>query len=237
LQYVRCDACGAKALFAASRCPKCTHAFFLRNHRGGMVPLAHCRKCDTYYPRAVGGCKWCGTKMGPAGVSGGTMAIAGLVAIALAALVYFQGFARRGVAEGTRSDTPAPASESVLVTSPPPVPVVVDTTSPDTLPNDSAMAATPAAAVAVTTAPTVATVPPPPGSGLPVTTTWTRAVTITFINVRSAADRKAPVVGVINPNMSVELGARLHGWREVRAANLKGWADPRHFKDDSVARR
>lgn len=236
MQYVRCDACGAKALFAASRCPKCTHAFFLRNHRGGMVPLAHCRKCDTYYPRAVGGCKWCGTKLGPARPTGGTLAIAGLVAIALAALVYFQGFAHRGVGENTATDTPAPASESVLVTPPPPaVPVVIDSTVPDTLPNDTTLATTPAAAVAVT--PAVATVPPPPGSGLPVTTTWTHAVTITFINVRSAADRKAPVVGVINPNMSVELGARLHGWREVRASNVKGWADPRHFKDVGVARR
>lgn len=238
MQYVRCDACGAKALFAASRCPKCTHAFFLRNHRGGMVPLAHCRKCDTYYPRAVGGCKWCGTKLGPASISGGTLAIAGLVAIALAALVYFQGFANRGVAAENAADTPAPASESVLVTSPPPgVPVVPDSTIPDTLPNDSALAAAPAAAVAVTTAPAVATVPPPPGSGLPATTTWTRAIAVTFINVRSAADRKAPVVGVIRPDMSVELGARLHGWREVRAANLKGWADPRNFKDDNAIRR
>lgn len=237
LQYVRCDACGAKALFAASRCPKCAHAFFLRNHRGGMVPLAHCRKCDTYYPRAVGGCKWCGTKLGPAMVRGSTIAIAGLVAIALAALVYFQGFADRGVAQESGPDTPAPASESVVVTSPPAVvPVVGDSVAPDTLPNDSTLAA-PAAAVAVTTAPAVATVAPPPGSGLPATTAWTRAVAITFINVRSAADRKAPVVGVINPSTSVELGARLHGWREVRAANLKGWADPRHFRDDSLPRR
>ncbi|HEX4936632.1 MAG TPA: hypothetical protein VFV33_25800 [Gemmatimonadaceae bacterium] len=26
------------------------------------MPLAHCRTCDTYYPRSRGGCKWCGTK-------------------------------------------------------------------------------------------------------------------------------------------------------------------------------
>jgi hypothetical protein len=231
LQYVRCDACGAKALFAASRCPKCTHAFFLRNHRGGMVPLAHCRKCETYYPRSVGGCKWCGTKLGPASVTGGTLAIAGLVAIAIAALVYFQGFRNRSVAENSVVPTPA---ASAIVSPAVAAPVPVDSALPDTLPNDS-LAAAPAAAVAVT--PTVATVPPPPGSSLPATTAWTRAIAVTFINVRSAADRKAPVVGVINPNSVVELGARLHGWREVRAAAVKGWADPRNFKDDSTARR
>ncbi|MBC7896963.1 MAG: hypothetical protein H7066_16210, partial [Cytophagaceae bacterium] len=115
--------------------------------------------------------------------------------------------------------------------------VVIDTVSPDTLPNDTTLAAAPAAAVAVTTAPAVATVPPPPGSGLPVTTTWARAVAVTFINVRSAADRKSPVVGVITPNTNVELGARLHGWREVRSLKVKGWADPRNFRDESPARR
>jgi hypothetical protein len=35
----------------------------------------------------------------------------------------------------------------------------------------------------------------------------------------------------------VELGARLHGWREVRAATVKGWADPRNFRDETTARR
>ncbi len=26
------------------------------------MPLGHCSVCDTYYPRRLGGCRWCGTK-------------------------------------------------------------------------------------------------------------------------------------------------------------------------------
>ncbi|MCC6317560.1 MAG: hypothetical protein IT361_07705 [Gemmatimonadaceae bacterium] len=242
LQYVRCDACGAKALFAASRCPRCTHAFFLRDHRGGMVPLSHCRKCDTYYPKSVGGCKWCGTEASPSFSRTGIFAIAGLIAVAIAALVYFQGYGRRA-ASGGPADPAAPASESVLVSPPPSSTIAaVDTVVPgaepvDSLPDDSAVAPIPAAAVAVTTAPAVATIPLPPGAGLPTTVRWTPARALTYINVRSGADRKAPVVGVVTPNMAVELGARFHGWREVRAAGLRGWADPRNFSSDSSTPR
>jgi hypothetical protein len=62
LRYVRCDACGAKALVAASQCPQCGHAFWLRDSRGVPVPLAHCPSCDIYYPRRLGQCRWCGTR-------------------------------------------------------------------------------------------------------------------------------------------------------------------------------
>lgn len=63
MQLVRCEQCGAKALIAASQCPRCAHAFFLRGSRGETVPLGHCNVCDTYYPRRLGGCRWCGTKV------------------------------------------------------------------------------------------------------------------------------------------------------------------------------
>lgn len=62
MNFVRCEQCGAKALIAASQCPKCTHPLSLRDFRGEVVPLAHCHKCDTYYRRSLGGCRWCGTK-------------------------------------------------------------------------------------------------------------------------------------------------------------------------------
>lgn len=62
LRFVRCEACGAKALVAASQCPQCGHALGLRNSLGDPVPLAHCPTCDLYYPRKRGECRWCGTK-------------------------------------------------------------------------------------------------------------------------------------------------------------------------------
>ena len=47
---------------AASKCPKCGHAFEARDGFGELLPLAHCNSCDSYYPEHLGGCRWCGTK-------------------------------------------------------------------------------------------------------------------------------------------------------------------------------
>jgi SH3 domain-containing protein len=62
MRSVRCDVCGTKALTAASKCPKCGHGFEVRDGFGGLLPLAHCSTCDSYYPESVGSCRWCGTK-------------------------------------------------------------------------------------------------------------------------------------------------------------------------------
>jgi len=62
MRSVRCDACGTKALTAASKCPKCGHAFEVRDGFGELLPLSHCTSCDSYYPQHLGHCKWCGTK-------------------------------------------------------------------------------------------------------------------------------------------------------------------------------
>jgi hypothetical protein len=62
MRFVRCEACGAKALVAASQCPQCGVALELRDSRGNPVPLAHCPECDFYYPRKRGACTWCGTR-------------------------------------------------------------------------------------------------------------------------------------------------------------------------------
>ena len=63
MRSVRCDACGTKALMAASKCPKCGHGFEVRDGFGELVPLAHCASCDSYYPAHVHSCKWCGTTL------------------------------------------------------------------------------------------------------------------------------------------------------------------------------
>lgn len=62
MRSVRCDVCGTKALMAASQCPKCGHAFEVRDGSGATLPLSHCATCDSYYPQSVGACRWCGTK-------------------------------------------------------------------------------------------------------------------------------------------------------------------------------
>jgi hypothetical protein len=41
-------------------------------------------------------------------------------------------------------------------------------------------------------------------------------------------------VGVINPQVQVEVGARFRGWRQVRAPGITGWADPRNLAIDST---
>ncbi len=61
MRAVRCDACGTKALMAASQCPKCSHLFEVRDGFGELLPLAFCSSCQSYYPAHVGSCKWCGT--------------------------------------------------------------------------------------------------------------------------------------------------------------------------------
>ncbi|MGQ0647294.1 MAG: SH3 domain-containing protein [Gemmatimonadaceae bacterium] len=170
-------------------------------------------------------------------MSGRTIAIAGLVAVAIVSLIWFQGFAR--AAAKRELDTVAPAKETVLAVTP--EFGVTDTTGSISL--DSAIAAdsllvTPSAAAAAlpaTTVPATPTLvlPAPQQLPIPVTLKWTKATARTYINVRTGADRKAPVVGVITPNMHVELGARLHGWRQVRASGINGWADPRNFLADS----
>jgi hypothetical protein len=59
MDFVRCDACGAKAILAASQCPKCAEPLYVRNDRGDDVRLARCRSCHTYYPASREGCRWC----------------------------------------------------------------------------------------------------------------------------------------------------------------------------------
>jgi hypothetical protein len=62
MRSVRCDACGAKAMTAAAKCPKCSHLLDLRDGFGELLPLAYCSSCDSYYPERLGECTWCHTK-------------------------------------------------------------------------------------------------------------------------------------------------------------------------------
>jgi len=85
MRAVRCEACGAKALLAAAKCPKCGHLFDVRDGFGELVPLAYCSSCDSYYPESLGSCRWCGTKPERAPIGPYVWKAAG--AVALAAMV------------------------------------------------------------------------------------------------------------------------------------------------------
>jgi hypothetical protein len=62
MQAVRCEACGLKALVAASTCPHCGHLLDIRNSFGELLPLIYCTTCDVSYPARDGACRWCGSK-------------------------------------------------------------------------------------------------------------------------------------------------------------------------------
>lgn len=127
MRLVRCEQCGAKALIAATQCPRCTHPLDLRDSRGDAVPLAYCPECDTYYPRSRGGCKWCGTK--PAAIPVSPWKIwaaigAGLVVIALGIWQYRVYTASRSAGEAAAM-APDAATEAAEAAETPPTPLPV----------------------------------------------------------------------------------------------------------------
>lgn len=255
MRLVRCEECGAKALSAASQCPRCTHPLDLRDTHGVAVPLAYCPECDTYYPRSRGGCKWCGTKPAAIPVSPWKVwagVAAAVVVLGLGIWQYRVYASSRAAAEA--ADTaqvspravaePAPATVSPIV--PPaaiPAPATHDSAgaaAADTLPG--AGGRDESLQVRVTGGAT-ATSPQSPGGGAAATAPrsrytgpWTRAVAQEWVNVRATASRDAAVVGVVTPNTTVELGETRAGWRRVRSAGVEGWADARFFAADTVRR-
>lgn len=84
MRMTRCEACGAKALMAASQCPKCGEYLGLRDDHGDFVAMARCPSCECYYPRRRGGCRWCGTKPPPSPLPKIAAGALGLVVVAVA---------------------------------------------------------------------------------------------------------------------------------------------------------
>ena len=263
MQLVRCEQCGAKALIAASQCPRCAHAFFLRDSRGKTVPLGHCKECDTFYPRSRGGCRWCGTKVSPLPIGVPALLLGVLVAACVVGVGVWQYRARAGPTpqrqgEAVQSKAPVPGEPlSGSGTTPPPpaaaaAPVAVMTPLSDSLARmDSVPASLGGGGVLPTPAPPSASPPPvplpvaPPPAGAeaaarpssaPYAGPWTRAVAQSWVNVRGAASIDAAVVGVVTPNARVELGEVRGGWRRVRSAGVEGWADAKFFAVDSAGR-
>ena len=235
MQYVRCEACGAKALLAASRCPKCAHPLELRDHHGEFVALTHCRKCDTWYPTSRGGCKWCGTKPGTGASPRLYTAIA--AAVLVAGLGWWAFVRQGGTPEAADSVAAAPPAVDSLP-SVAAVTVTPDTTAalaPATVPQDSFGLADTVSTPAPQIAPPVQPATPAAAGAVQAPTGFTRsgyASPDTYINLRAEPDRAAAIVGTINPGTQVETGARFRRWRQVRTTGGQvGWVDPRHLID------
>lgn len=86
MRLARCDACGSKAMLAASQCPRCAQPLYLRNDRGDNVPLTRCRGCNTYYPQSRDSCRWCAADPPPARGPRLAATLGGIVVLAGAAL-------------------------------------------------------------------------------------------------------------------------------------------------------
>jgi len=121
MRSVRCDACGTKALMAASQCPKCSHLFEVRDGFGELLPLSFCASCQSYYPAHVGMCKWCGTMPEPVRrpLPWTHIGVGGLIAMAWLGGVLLRdpkgkSHARNSAQSRARSHTKSAADDSVL---------------------------------------------------------------------------------------------------------------------------
>lgn len=230
MRLVRCDACGSKAILAASQCPKCAEPLYVRDTRGNDVPLTRCRTCDTYYPRSRDGCRWCSTEQRPAGVPRWATGVAAVLVIAGAAL----GISRFVPAGSLRPAPNVAQPEELLpprqmaarepdVTRLPPatiVPVVATGTVTSALPPSRA-----------------AIVNPEPDSvrgGNAGGRSFARATT--WVNVRAEPASESSVVGIVLPDSIVERGELRRGWRRVTTSRLTGWAAEKLFVVDSTLR-
>ncbi len=226
---MRCESCGAKAILAASRCPKCTHSLDLRDHHGELVPLAYCRKCETSYPLSRGGCKWCGTKPSTTRVA---PIVGAAVALTLVAGLGWWFLRSRGDVEPpvvTQQMAPPPAAPVVV-----PEPVTLPAADTGPPPIDSSAVLRAGDSIPPLPGPaTPAVLPPSPRQDTVTFVKFARARVVEFVNVRAAPTPRAPVLAVLAPGVRLDIGGRQSGWRLIRADGVTGWADPRNFRVDS----
>ncbi|MCZ8203601.1 SH3 domain-containing protein [Gemmatimonas sp.] len=244
MAYLRCTQCGAKALVAASQCPKCAHPFHLLDGRGERAKLKKCRSCGIMH-RVDTHCHWCGEVKGFSlpRVSSAAWRSAAAVALTLTAAggVWQYAPALRDLALEARSG----ATTAVAVANTTPQDNRTVATAAGLTSAATPLLADSSAALSQSTAPAAdsiaaagftaqaATPMAPAADGI----TWTPAVARTWVNVRSDASRGGEVVGVIKPASRAMLGTDRAGWRQVRSPDVSGWVDPRLFEADSLRTR
>lgn len=226
MAYLRCTACGSKALAAASQCPKCAQPFNLLDARGDRVKLKRCRSCGIMH-RYDASCHWCSDRTSSNAftrvtVSGAMLRNAAAVALMLTAAGGAWRYApalRDLTASLSVRANEAAVSAPVNATASERIGVPASTV---------ASAATPGASAPPDTLSMVSS-----GDSIQ----WVPAVARTWVNVRSDASRGGEVVGVIKPASRAMLGTDRAGWRQVRSTEASGWVDPRLFEPDSVRSR
>lgn len=259
MSFVRCQACGAKALMAASQCPRCSEPLLLRDDYGKDLPLSRCRSCDTYYPSSAGSCRWCGTTAPRARAP--WLVAATLVAVvasgAWAAVTYFDirvASPVQAIDAGSVA-IPAPPVQSRAISNTPQVASAARTTAAEEPSTASRPAATAAARrfvdsssaaptprplttkppMPLAAAPAASSVPSsPPPVPVATSTEWVDAVSTTWVNVRGHPSRDSAVVAVIQPESRVRLAQSRSAWTRVTARGASGWVDRRLFAVDSV---
>ncbi len=219
MAYLRCTACGSKALVAASQCPRCAHPFNLLSSRGDRVKLSRCRGCGIMH-RFDATCHWCGV-LPKASWQSPTVwrsAAAVLLSVTVAGAAWRYGPPLRDDLMQRLNAEPVAFTQVATNDRAPALPTatadagLATTTIPMTLADSLAVSA--AAAVD--------------------SITWTPAVARTWVNVRNDASRGGEVVGVIKPAARAMLGTDRAGWRQVRSPDVTGWVDPRLFAPDSL---
>lgn len=225
MAYLRCESCGAKALVAASRCPRCANEFRLIDGRGERVRLSQCRGCSIMH-RHGAECHWCPPRAARSWRSS-TM-IQSAAATVLFAVIgastwtygsHVQDFVSHRIEAGRNAIAERSVRGSIRIAAASPAAAApVSAASPSVSGPDSV-------ALVLASTPTDST-------------RWEPAVARTWVNIRNDAGRSGDVVGVIKPASRAMLGATGRaGWRQVRSGDTTGWADSRLFEADSLASR
>lgn len=244
MRLVRCDACGAKAILAASQCPKCAEPLYVRNERGDEVRLVSCRSCETYYPASRDGCRWCpAVNRAPMPRWSGKVVAAVLTAAASwGGWQFLPGSSPTLPTPNVMTQQPAPVTRLASVAVVPSsaiqamqrskvLPAIAtDTRTPEAKKPAPSVAATRATRESIN----------PAAESRPIRTAGSpelvSAKATTWVNVRAEASGRSAIVGIILPDSIVELGESRRGWRRVSTRWFSGWASAKLFTVDSPSR-
>ena len=245
MHLIRCDACGAKAILAASQCPKCSEPLYVRNERGDEVRLVRCRQCDTHYPASRDGCRWCPPVTRAAMPKWTGKAVAAVVTVAAGwggwqfiptgsppQAVPNVAMLQTAVVPRLASVAVLPPSATLLSQ---PEKVLSSVATNTRVPEATKAAPTPVATI-VTREPSTPAAQPPRATRTAGSTELVTAKATTWVNVRAEANSKSAIVGMILPDSIVELGESRGNWRRVSTRFYSGWASARLFTVDSLSR-
>jgi len=262
MRSVRCDACGAKAMTAAAKCPKCSHLLDLRDGFGELLPLAYCSSCDSYYPEQLGECKWCHTKperppIGPKiwrGIGAGLAAVLGGVwLIGNLTSDTKQPRTKASAPQLARKTTTDSSTDTVRSIAPTSVVASAseDSVAPIMNPTPSAPIVLPQAVAQPIETPVASPSATAPVAAMPrvmksngtvepaarrTSSKWVRSVSRDWVVIRRGASKSSKIVASIGPNSRVELGESRGTWRRVKTKGVAGWVEPRNLFDVARAR-